>query len=142
MQVKELAPIFFLRTKSFWLGIFPALLVLADLIVSLGDPSNAPVAAVIAWAVHTVYPAVTVPEVASALQKAALVLPLVVAWFRKGITRPYASTPAAAAQAVSAVLVKEVAPRAVEAVKDEVTAAVAQITSDPLARALRTAGGQ
>lgn len=123
----ELAPIFILKTKSFWLCIFPAQLVLIDLVVSLGDPSNAPVAAVIAWLVHSAYPAATVPEVASFLQKAALVLPLVVGWFRRGITRPYVATPAAEERAASAVLVKEVGPVVVGAVQKEVPSAVAQV---------------
>lgn len=86
------APIFFARTRSFWLGILPALLVGVDVISGLAsDPDTAlPVARLLA--------ALTGQEVAAAealLLRLSPLFALVVAMQRGGAARPYSLRPSA-----------------------------------------------
>lgn len=128
MQVKELLPIFILNTKSFWLGIAPAVLTLLDIMVAwgAGDPSAAPVAtalaAVLGWATGW-----TADDIHRVMVVIAPIYTLIVAQQRSGITRPYAATPSASAAKPAGVLVKDVSPMDASVVRDIVADAVAEV---------------
>jgi|GEM_PF-2270809 len=128
MQVKELLPIFILNTRSFWLGIAPALLTLIDVMVAwgAGDPSATPVAtalaAILGWAFGW-----TADQIHDVMVVIAPIYALIVAQQRSGITRPYAARPAASAGKPAAVLVKDVDPVVAPVVRDVVADAVAEV---------------
>lgn len=98
------APIFFAWTRSFWLGIFPALLTALDLLVVLNaDASTAgPVAAGMSAALTLLSAApgmgwlATTPEQITAFMQAlAPIYAIVVGYQRRGAARPYTIDPRA-----------------------------------------------
>ena len=84
-------PIFFAWTRSFWLGLFPALLTAIDVAFALfSDPAaGAPVSALIAWAVGFVFPSVAADQIAATMQALAPVYAIIIAQQRSGASRPY-----------------------------------------------------
>lgn len=98
------APIFFAWTRSFWLGIFPALLTGIDLLIVLaGDASTAgPVAGVLS-AVLTLlaaapgmsWLAATPDQVMAVMQALAPIYAIIVGQQRSGAARPYTIDPRA-----------------------------------------------
>lgn len=98
----ERAPIFFAWTRSFWLGIFPALLTAIDLlIVLMADASTAgPVAAAlsIVLSVPAALPgfawvAATPEQIGAFMQALAPIYALIVGHQRRGAARPYTLDP-------------------------------------------------
>ena len=131
MQAKELLPIWILNTKSFWLGIAPALLTLVDVMFAAatsGDvtPVASTIATILGWAFGW-----TPEQVFGAMKLMAPLYALIVAQQRSGITRPYASTPTAAGEKPAAVIVKHV--------EQEATAVVKDAGNDALSAAIKTA---
>ena len=90
-------PIFFAWTRSFWLGIFPALLTALDIAFQIfGDPAtSAPVAAALAWVVGLVGGTVTPDAIARVMQAMAPLYALIVAQQRSHAARPYTIDPRA-----------------------------------------------
>ena len=90
-------PIFFAWTRSFWLGIFPALLTALDIAFQIfGDPSTAaPVAAALAWVVRLAGGTVTPDAIARVMQAMAPLYALIVAQQRSHAARPYTIDPRA-----------------------------------------------
>lgn len=130
MQAKELLPIWILNTKSFWLGIAPALLTLLDVMFAAatsGDvtPVASTIATVLGWAFGW-----TPEQVFGGMKLLAPIYALIVAQQRSGITRPYASTPTVANEKPAAVIVKHV--------EQQATAAVKGAVNDALSSALNT----
>lgn len=127
METKTLRPIFIMKTRSFWLGIAPALLTILDVMfaAATGDASATPVASaistVLGWAFGW-----TPEQIFGVMKALAPIYAFIVAQQRSGITRPYAATPAAENEKPAAVLVKDVKAAAVEAVRNEVGEAVAR----------------
>lgn len=127
MEVKSLPPVFFARTRSFWLGILPLALTLLDSLFAVGSsgaggPVADLIAAVFGWEPETVR---------GWLLLISPVWGMIIAQQRSGITQPYAMTPAGEQQP-QAILVKEVEPVKAEAVKKEVAAAVSVATDQPV----------
>lgn len=98
----ERTPIFFAWTRSFWLGIFPALLTGIDLLLVLtADSATAgPVAAVLSalLAVPAALPglgwlAATPDQVGAFMQAMAPIYALIVGQQRSGAARPYTLDP-------------------------------------------------
>ncbi|MCA0846129.1 hypothetical protein [Salipiger thiooxidans] len=86
-----MTPIFIGWTRSFWLGIVPALMVLADLIVALfTDATIGPIAGVI-----SVMLGLPPEKVEQVLRGVAGVAALIVAHQRRGAARPYTANPKA-----------------------------------------------
>lgn len=101
-------PIFFAWTRSFWLGWFPAILTVFDMLVhAFADPATA---TPVAWAVTAVLSAVvtcwnalpfpdwpmpTVPGTLRAMQMIAPLYALIVAQQRSHAARPYTIDPRA-----------------------------------------------
>lgn len=84
-------PIFIAWTRSFWLGILPALLVLLDLLIQISAPGTlGPVAGLIAHL--TSWSPDAIEEV---MRGVASVAALIVAHQRRGSNRPYTSDPRA-----------------------------------------------
>ena len=84
-------PIFIAWTRSFWLGIVPALLVLLDVVVQLGTAAVAgPVAGLIAAATGW-----TTGSIEDVLRGVAALAALIVAHQRRGAARPYTTDPRA-----------------------------------------------
>lgn len=89
-------PIFFAWTRSFWLGVMPALLTAVDFVVvfatgALGDPTlHGPVATMLSWFLP-VEPA----KVQAVMQTLAPIYALIVAQQRAGAARPYTIDPRA-----------------------------------------------
>lgn len=83
-------PIFFAWTRSFWLGIFPALLVSFDIAsaVILDPEAVPPVAAFIAALIGS-----NAEQVETFLMQIAPVFALIVAHQRRGENRPYTVIP-------------------------------------------------
>ncbi|MCC6863623.1 MAG: hypothetical protein IT544_02275 [Rhodobacteraceae bacterium] len=87
-------PIFFACTRSFWLGVVPALLTAVDLVVmvmtgALGDPTlYGPVAEMLSWVLP-----VDPVRVQRVMQTLAPVYALIVAQQRAGAARPYTINP-------------------------------------------------
>ncbi|AYF01252.1 hypothetical protein PY32053_01625 [Paracoccus yeei] len=93
-SIKTIVPIFILKTRSFWLGIFPILLTLGDMLFSgLSDADGGPLVGLIAML--TGY---AVPEVQAFLLKLTPIWGLIIAQqrggFGGGIPRPYTLDPA------------------------------------------------
>ena len=97
-------PIFFAWTKSFWLGLFPALLTIADTIFNLFSSAEtaAPVAAVIAAFLNTAsglpwldFLAVTPEAVHSFMTGLAPLYAMIVGYQRMHAARPYRTDPRA-----------------------------------------------
>lgn len=89
-------PIFFAWTRSFWLGVMPAILTVLDVVVvfatsTLGDPTlHGPVAEMLSWLLP-VDPA----RAQAVMQTLAPVYALIVAQQRAGAARPYTIDPRA-----------------------------------------------
>lgn len=83
-------PISFYITRSFWLGILPALMVALDAFVQLFlDPQmGPPVASMVAWLL-SIFFEVDPVQVEAVLLKMAPVFALIVAHQRRGSARPY-----------------------------------------------------
>jgi hypothetical protein len=93
--VSALTPVFIGRTRSFWLGILPALLVSADVLSTLvADPATAlPVARLLA-----ALSGLSVEEAGGLLLRLSPLFALVVASSRAGAARPYSLDPRAGTQ--------------------------------------------
>jgi hypothetical protein len=89
-------PIFFAWTRSFWLGVMPALLTVLDVLVvfltaALGDPAlHGPVATALSWVLP-----VNPTQLQSIMQTLAPIYALIVAQQRSGAARPYTIDPRA-----------------------------------------------
>lgn len=89
-------PIFFAVTRSFWLGVMPAILTVLDVVVifatsALGDPAlHGPVATMLSW-----FMPVDPAKVQSVMQTLAPIYALIVAQQRAGAARPYTIDPRA-----------------------------------------------
>ncbi|MFC0279678.1 hypothetical protein ACFOHK_09710 [Falsigemmobacter intermedius] len=90
--LSSLTPVFIGRTRSFWLGILPALLVSADVLSGLiADPGTAlPVARLLAALTGQ-----SVEEAGGLLLRLSPLFALVVASSRAGAARPYSLDPRA-----------------------------------------------
>ncbi len=90
-------PIFFAWTRSFWLGIFPALLTAMDIAFQIfGDPAtSAPVAAALAWVTGWFGVTVQPEAIARVMQAMAPLYALIVAQQRSHAARPYTIDPRA-----------------------------------------------
>jgi len=93
-SIKTIVPIFIGKTRSFWLGILPALLTLIDVIVrAFTEGSNEPVA----WALSAMLGALfgwTPEQIHNFMVAIAPVCALIVAQQRAGLARPYTLKPA------------------------------------------------
>lgn len=98
----ERNPIFFAWTRSFWLGIFPALLTAIDLLlVLMADNATAgPVAAVLSilLTVPAAVPglgwlAATPEQIGAFMQALAPLYAIIVGYQRRGAARPYTIDP-------------------------------------------------
>ena len=89
-------PIFILWTRSFWLGIFPSLLIILDVVVNIAAAMASdtglvpPVASLIGWLIGG-DPLV----IEGWMLRLAPVLALVIAQQRAGAARPYTADPRA-----------------------------------------------
>lgn len=85
-------PIFIGITRSFWLGIMPAVLTLLDVIVALvlDDANHGPVAAALALILPW-----SAAQIMSAMQALTPLCALIVAHQRRGQNRPYTTDPRA-----------------------------------------------
>lgn len=86
-----MTPIFIGWTRSFWLGIVPAIMVLADLLMAIGsDGAVGPISGVI-----SVMLGLPPEKVEQVLRGVAGVAALIVAHQRRGAARPYTANPKA-----------------------------------------------
>lgn len=93
-DIKTIAPIFIARTRSFWLGIVPALLTLIDVIAgSVSDGTSGPIAGAVA-AILAPFTGTTSEQVHAFMLAVAPICALIVAHQRGGLARPYTSSPA------------------------------------------------
>jgi len=82
-------PIFIGWTRSFWLGIVPAIMVLADLLMAIGsDGAVGPISGVISVTLD-----VPPEKIEEALRGLAGLSALIVAHQRRGAARPYTANP-------------------------------------------------
>lgn len=99
---EAVTPIWFARTRSFWLGIVPILMAVLDLIVQVTTTEAAgPVGASIASLLMAMGFDVTGDDVSGFLKGLGLFAGLVIAQQRSGLSRPYVATRAAEAQTVA-----------------------------------------
>ncbi|OJH46182.1 hypothetical protein [Paracoccus sp. SM22M-07] len=92
-SIKTIAPILITKTRSFWLGIVPAVLTLIDIIVgAVSDGTAEPIAASIAAIFGPVF-GVTAAEVHAFMLAVAPLCALIVAHQRSGLARPYTTSP-------------------------------------------------
>lgn len=134
MEVKTLLPVFILKTRSFWLGIFPALLTIFEALMAESTSSGTagPIAESLAFLFSGIGLSWTAAAIHGFMVKFGAVYTLIVAQQRSGITRPYAATPGRESSSPAAVLVKEVEAAATKAVQREVTEAVDSISRQAL----------
>lgn len=90
-------PIFFAWTRSFWLGIFPAILTALDIAFQIfGDPAtSAPVAAALGWVMGLVGLEVQPDAIARVMQAMAPLYAMIVGYERMHAARPYTIDPRA-----------------------------------------------
>jgi len=92
-SIKTIAPILITKTRSFWLGIVPAVLTLIDIIAgAVSDGTAEPIAASIAAIFGPVF-GVTAAEVHAFMLAVAPLCALIVAHQRSGLARPYTTSP-------------------------------------------------
>ena len=85
-------PIFILWTRSFWLGVFPALLVALDVAAqAVSDPTVGPPVAGVIARVFGFDP----DQVEGTMRGLAPLFALIVAYQRSGMARPYTANPRA-----------------------------------------------
>ncbi|MEG4645205.1 hypothetical protein VB636_20970 [Paracoccus sp. APAP_BH8] len=100
---KTIAPIFIGKTRSFWLGIFPAVLTLIDVIVrAFTEAGQEPVAAAISAVLGQIF-GWTPDQIHSAMVALAPIYALIVAQQRAGLARPYTIHPSKEAEVVQAI---------------------------------------
>lgn len=94
ISIRPIYPIFLLHTRSFWLGILPAVLTLLDVMFSAasGDATAAPVAQSIYYILGH-FLSWTPEEIHSVMKAMSPLYAFIVAQQRAGITRPYSATP-------------------------------------------------
>lgn len=93
-SIKTIAPIFIGRTRSFWLGIVPAILTLIDVIAgSVGNGTAEPIASGLA-AILGPLTGVTAEGIHGFMLAVAPLCALIVAHQRGGLARPYTASPA------------------------------------------------
>lgn len=107
---KVITPVWFLRTRSFWLGIFPAIVTMIDLMLEIfASEAAGPVGAAIATLLQVFGFEVTGDDVSTFMRGLAPVYALIIAHQRRGLNRPYVAT-AAKEAATSIVVSQKVAP--------------------------------
>lgn len=90
-----IAPIFIAKTRSFWLGIVPAVLTLIDVAFqALTAEGSEPVANAMAMILSAVGFDVTGDQIAGFMRALAPLYALIVAQQRAGVSRPYTVDPA------------------------------------------------
>ncbi|WP_411839389.1 hypothetical protein [Paracoccus sp. ME4] len=93
-SIKTIAPIFIGRTRSFWLGIVPAILTLIDVIAgSVSDGTAEPIATGLA-AILGPLTGATAEGIHGFMLAVAPICALIVAHQRGGLARPYTTSPA------------------------------------------------
>lgn len=93
-DIKTITPIAFWKTRSFWLGWFPAALTLLDSALQLIDtPAAVPVANALAMILSAFGADMTGDDIAVFMKTIAPVYALIVAQQRGGLTRPYTASP-------------------------------------------------
>lgn len=93
-EVKQIAPILITKTRSFWLGIVPALLTLLDVIAgAVSDGSSEPIAGAVA-AIIEPFTGITADQVHAFMLAIAPICALIIAHQRSGLSRPYTADPA------------------------------------------------
>ena len=98
---KVVRPIAFWKTRSWWLGVFPALLTLLDgLMQQLDSPAAIPVANSIAMLLNAFGVDVTGQDIVDYMRAMAPLYALIVMHQRRGINRPYVTSTAKEANAV------------------------------------------
>lgn len=91
-EVKTITPILITKTRSFWLGIVPAILTLLDVIArTASDGSSEPIAGAIA-AILEPFARITADQVHSFMLAVAPICALIVAHQRSGVSRPYTTS--------------------------------------------------
>ena len=92
-MIKTIVPIFIGKTRSFWLGIFPALLTGVDIAFEVFTTGgNEPVAGAIS-AILNPMTGWTADEISGFMRTLAPLYALIVAQQRAGVTRPYTLDP-------------------------------------------------
>lgn len=101
--IKRIAPVFIGATRSFWLGIVPAGLTVIDVIASAAtDGSAEPIAAALA-AIIGPFTGFTAEDVHGFMLSVAPICALIVAHQRRGVNRPYTSSPAKAREVIKTI---------------------------------------
>lgn len=102
--IKVVTPIAFWKTRSFWLGWFPATLTLLDSAFQLIDtPAAVPVANAVAMTLSVFGFDMTGDDIAVFMKTIAPVYALIVAQQRGGLSRPYTASPTKERQVVELV---------------------------------------
>ena len=92
-SIKTIAPILITRTRSFWLGIVPAGLILVDITAgAVSDGTAEPIAQANAAIAGPVL-GITAAEVHAFMLAVAPLCALIVAHQRSGLARPYTTSP-------------------------------------------------
>ena len=92
-SIKTIAPILITRTRSFWLGIVPAGLILVDITAgAVSDGTAEPIAKANAAIAGPVL-GITAAEVHAFMLAVAPLCALIVAHQRSGLARPYTTSP-------------------------------------------------
>lgn len=92
---KVIKPIAFWKTRSWWLGVFPALLTLLDAVMQqLDTPAAIPVANSIAILLNAFGMDLTGQDIVGYMRAIAPLYAVIVMHQRRGINRPYSTTTA------------------------------------------------
>jgi len=102
-SIKTIVPIFIGKTRSFWLGILPALLTLIDVIMrAFTEGGNEPVASALSSVLGAAF-GWTPEQIHSFMVAMAPVYALIVAQQRAGLARPYTFDPKKEGQIIEVV---------------------------------------
>lgn len=113
VDVRGIVPIALWQTKSFWLGILPALLTLLDMLfrAATGDAEALPVASAVYYVLGQ-FVDWTPEAIHHVMRSIAPIYAFIVAQQRSGITRPYSLKPVDEDKAVA--VIAAVPPEAVQ----------------------------
>lgn len=102
-MTKIITPVFIAKTRSFWLGIVPAVLTLIDVAFQVfTEAGQEPVAAAISAILHPLT-GWTPDQISATMRTMAPLYALIVAHQRRGLSRPYTANPATEAAVERAV---------------------------------------